>query len=74
MGAARHGCPENGAIDGPGFQPGGGNHGFYAVARLKAGATMAQANAQLTDRVARLVKDGMYATEQRFRAFAVQCR
>ena len=61
----------NGAIDGPGFQPGGGNHGFYSVARLKAGATLAQANAQLADRVAKLTNEGMYAREQQFRAFAV---
>src|SRR5688572_10424181 len=61
----------NGAIEGPGFQPGGGSHGFYSVARLEAGATLAQANAQLADRVAKLTKDGLYSTEQRFRAFAV---
>ena len=61
----------SGAIEGPGFQQGGGNHGFYSAARLKAGATLAQANAQLADRVAKLTKDGMYSSDRHFRAFAV---
>jgi putative ABC transport system permease protein len=61
----------NGATPGPVFAQGGGNHGFYAVARLKRGATVAQANTQLTDRVARLVREGTYPKEMGFRAFAV---
>jgi putative ABC transport system permease protein len=61
----------NGAVPGPSFARGGGNHGYYAVARLKAGATVAQANSQLSDRVARLVRDGTYPKEMQFRAFAV---
>lgn len=61
----------NGAIPGPKFQQGGGSHGFYGVARLRPGATIAQANKQLADRVAQLGKDGVYPKEQQFRAFAV---
>jgi predicted permease len=60
----------NGAIPGPQFQQGGGNHGFYGVARLRAGATIAQANKQLTDRVAQL-GEAVYPKERQFRAFAV---
>ena len=62
---------QNGAIPGPQFQPGGGSHGFYAVARLKAGATVEQANRQLTARVAQLTTEGVFPKEQQFRAFAV---
>ena len=62
---------QSGAIPGPAFQQGGGNHGFYAVARLRPGATVAQANKQLTDRVAQLRREGVYPEEQQFRAFAV---
>jgi predicted permease len=61
----------NGAVPGPAFAQGGGSHGYYAVARLKPGATVAQANSQLADRVARLVRDGDYPEEMQFRAFAV---
>jgi predicted permease len=61
----------SGAIPGPAFAQGGGNHGYYAVARLRAGATVAQANRQLADRVAQLVQDGTYPTTLQFRAFAV---
>jgi hypothetical protein len=61
----------NGAIDGPGFQQGGGNTASTRLRRLKAGATLAQANAQLADRVAKLTKDGMYPSDRHFRAFAV---
>ena len=64
-------APSNGAIPGPQFQTGGGSHGFYGVARLRAGATIAQANKQLADRVAQLRKEGVYPEEQQFRAFAV---
>src|SRR4029453_5738176 len=61
----------NGAIPGPKFQSGGGNHGYYGLARLRAGATVAQANKQLADRVAQLRKEGVYPEAQQFRAFAV---
>ncbi len=62
---------QNGAVPGPAFTQGGGNHGFYAVARLRAGATVEQANRQLDDRVGQLVRDGTYPAEMQFRAFAV---
>ena len=62
---------QNGAIPGPKFQTGGGNHGFYSVARLRAGATIEQANRQLTARVAQLRQEGVYPETQQFRAFAV---
>ena len=61
----------SGAIPGPQFQQNGGNHGFYGVARLRSGATVDQANKQLADRVAQLRKDGVYAEDRQFRAFAV---
>ncbi|MFL5583034.1 MAG: ADOP family duplicated permease [Gemmatimonadaceae bacterium] len=62
---------QNGAVPGPTFQRGGGNHGFLAVARLKPGVTAQQVNAQLTDKVARLVRDGFIPEPMRFRAYAV---
>ena len=61
----------NGAIPGPQFQKNGGSHGFYGLARLRAGATVAQANRQLADRVEQLVKQGVYQRDRQFRAFAV---
>jgi len=61
----------NGAIPGPQFQKGGGSHGFYGLARLRPGATIAQANRQLADRVDQLLKEGVYQKERQFRAFAV---
>lgn len=60
-----------GAVPGPAFTPGGSNHSFLAVARLAPGATADLANAQLRDKVAALVRDNIYPTEQGFRAFAV---
>ena len=62
---------QNGATPGPAFAQGGGNHGFYAVARLRPGATIDQANRQLADRVAQLVRDKTYPAEMQFRAFAL---
>ncbi|HEX6049585.1 MAG TPA: ABC transporter permease [Gemmatimonadaceae bacterium] len=62
---------QNGAVPGPAFMQGGGNHGFYAVARLRAGSTVEQANRQLDNRVTQLVRDGTYPAEMQFRAFAV---
>lgn len=58
-----------GALPGPEFRHGGGSHGFYAVARLAAGATIASANAQLSQKVAALIADDVYQND--FRAFAV---
>ena len=62
---------QNGATPGPVFAQGGGNHGFYAVARLRPGATIDLANRQLADRVAQLVRDKTYPAEMQFRAFAL---
>jgi len=61
----------NGAVPGPAFAKGGSSHGYYGLARLRAGATIEQANKQLAERVARLVAEGDYPKEQEFRAFAV---
>lgn len=58
-----------GAVPGPEFRHGGGSHGFYALARLAPGATIAGANAQLSQKVAALVADNVYQND--FRAFAV---
>ena len=64
--------PESqGATPGPAFNPNGQNHGFYGVARLAPGATTDQANRQLADYVAQLVRDGIYPEEQQFRAYTV---
>jgi putative ABC transport system permease protein len=62
---------DQGAVPGPAFQQGGGSHGFYAVARLAPGATVAGANRELTAFVAHLVSDKIYPPEMQFRAFAV---
>lgn len=62
---------DEGAVPGPAFQQGGGSHGFYAVARLAPGATVAGANRELSAFVARLVSDKTYPPEMQFRAFAV---
>lgn len=64
--------PESqGAIAGPAFSPNGQNHGFYGVARLAPGATTDQANRQLAEYVAGLVRDGIYPESQQFRAYTV---
>jgi putative ABC transport system permease protein len=63
---------QNGATPGPEFPPGGGgSHGYYSVARLKPGTTAAIATAQLHERVARYVKDGVFPPNSTFHAFAV---
>ncbi len=62
---------DEGAIAGPAFQSGGGNHGFYAVARLAPGASIEGANRELTAYVARLTTENVYPPEMQFRAFAV---
>ena len=64
-------APTEGAVPGPAFNPGGGSHGFYGVARLAPGATAADVNRQLDAHVAGLVRDGILPKEQEFRAFAV---
>jgi putative ABC transport system permease protein len=65
-------APESqGAIPGPRFNPNGQSHGFYGVARLSPGATTEQANRQLGEYVAQLVRDGIYPVGQQFRAYTV---
>ncbi len=61
----------NGATVGPAFTPGGGSHGFYALARLKPGATAEAVNAQLTAFFKARVADGSVPAPMEFRAFAV---
>ena len=61
-----------GAAPGPAFSgTGGGNHGLYGVARLAPGATVADANAQITALVARLSTEGVYPPAMQFRGFAL---
>jgi putative ABC transport system permease protein len=48
-----------------------GSHGLYAAARLRPGATVEQANAQLKSLASTLVKEGTYPETMQFRAFAV---
>ena len=62
---------QQGATPGPAFTMGGQSHGFYGVARLRAGATAAHANAQLGGLIERLVRDGVYPESMQFRAYAV---
>ncbi len=62
---------DEGAVPGPAFTLGGGNHGFYAVARLSPGATAASANDELAAFVKRLTNTGTYPAEMQFRAFTV---
>jgi putative ABC transport system permease protein len=64
--------PESqGAIAGSAFNPNGQSHGFYGVARLAPGATTQQANRQLAEFVAGLVREGIYPEAQQFRAYTV---
>ncbi len=61
-----------GAVPGPAFPAGGGgNHNYFAVARLTPGATVELANAQLRDLVAQLTRDKFMTSTPDFRAFAV---
>ena len=62
---------QTGGIPGPASQPNGGSHGYYGVARLRPGATAAQAGAQLDAMVRRLEQDGTYNAERQYRALAV---
>ena len=48
-----------------------GSHGYHAAARLKPGATVDDANAELGALAALLVKEGLYPPAMEFRAFAV---
>ena len=48
-----------------------GSHGNYAVARLAPGATIEQANAQLTDLTKQLTAEKLYPVPMQFTAFAV---
>jgi predicted permease len=48
-----------------------GSHGYYAAARLKPGATLTQANAELASLTRQLTADGLYPEAMRFTAFAV---
>jgi predicted permease len=64
-------APSEGATPGPAFTPGGSNHGFYGVARLRDGATTVDANAQIDGLIARATRDGIYPTAMQFRAYSV---
>jgi predicted permease len=48
-----------------------GSHGYHAVARLKPGATVAQANQELTALTRLLTAEGKYPEAMQFSAFAV---
>ncbi len=62
---------DNGATAGPAFTPGGGSHGFYAIARLKPGVTTDAVNAQLATFFKARVDDGSVPASMEFRAFSV---
>jgi putative ABC transport system permease protein len=51
-----------------------GSHGYYGVARLRAGATAAQATADLQSITQALTREGQYPREMQFSAFAVTLR
>ena len=48
-----------------------GSHGYYAVGRLAPGASIAQANGELTALTRQLTADGLYPEAMQFTAFAV---
>jgi putative ABC transport system permease protein len=48
-----------------------GSHGYYAAARLAPGATIEQANLQLTELTKQLTAEQLYPVPMRFTAFAV---
>jgi predicted permease len=62
---------QSGGTIGPAFNPNGGNHGFYAVARLAPGATVDQANRQMAALIDRVTKDGSFQGPPQFRGFAL---
>jgi putative ABC transport system permease protein len=51
-----------------------GSHGYYGVARLRPGATAAQATADLQSITQALTREGLYPKEMEFTAFAVTLR
>ncbi len=59
-----------GALPGPAFPASGASHGFYAVARLAPGATAAAANAELSNLVEQITREG-YMANVNFHAFVV---
>jgi predicted permease len=62
---------QNGGTPGPAFNPNGGNHGYYGVARLAPNATVEQANRQMAALLARVEKDGSFQAPPQFRAYAI---
>ncbi len=62
---------QNGATPGPAFNPNGGSHGYYGVARMAPGATTDQADAQLQALLARVDGQNGYKMPPQFRAYAV---
>jgi predicted permease len=48
-----------------------GNHNYYAAARLRRGATVVEANAEIAAVFAHRTKEGVYPAQKRFTAFAV---
>lgn len=64
-------APSEGGTPGPAFNPNGGNHGFYGVARLRPGATAEKASAQMAALIARVKKDGSFIPPPQFRPYAV---
>ena len=60
----------NGAVLGPAWSTQGQSHGYYGVARLRDGATIEQANAELSRTIALAVQEGVYPPAMQFRAFA----
>lgn len=61
----------NDAVAGPEFRRGGGSHSFHAVARLSAGATVDDANAQMARLLAPLAADGTVRPDLRLSALAL---
>jgi putative ABC transport system permease protein len=51
-----------------------GSHGYYGVARLRPGATAAQATSDLQSITQALTREGLYPKEMQFTAFAVTVR
>jgi putative ABC transport system permease protein len=60
-----------GGTPGPAFNPNGGNHGYYGVARLAPGTTVPQADRQMAALLERVQRDGAFREPPQFRAFAV---
>ena len=62
---------QEGGTPGPAFNPNGGNHGYYGVARLAPGATVAEADAGMAAVLRRAQADGSFDAPPQFRAYAV---